>query len=189
MEGTGQWISGVPNKAIGWGTALIGLAGVAYYGMRQANLIMDFCYDIKKFKVNRLDKGNLSTSCVIRLKNQSNIGTAITSYNFDIYLFDKKITNVKNEQLINIEANGVSEIPVDINVELLNSGLKTVDILNIANYYFTDKSKITFTYQGSLWVKLFGFIPWKASLTINDNLESLLSESNTPSTCSMEDEG
>ena len=171
-----------------WAAGLTVLTGATAYLIYQYSLLTDFCFQLTNFRVNNIDHGNISTSSILEIKNQSKLSVIIKGYFVDVYLDKFKISNIAYNNPITYAANSVSDIPLNINVQVLNSGIKAEEIAQLVVFYLTAKDKMMFTYKGYAIVELkaFGFIPIpiKIPFNISSSLQDLLKQS--PTTCKME---
>jgi hypothetical protein len=96
------------------GIAVIGY-GVYMLINEQIRLIFSYCYRIKNIAIRSFKKDNINLKIDVLLKNQSDIGLEIISYNFDIYLDGIKVFNVKDPDThINWAARGVSLVSTEV---------------------------------------------------------------------------
>jgi len=174
------------DKYLICGAAITCTVAFGLYIKYQIDLLIDFCYDLKNFRINNFEKGNLSTTSTLRVKNQSNLDIIVLGYNIDVFLDKFKISNIKSEKPVIWKSNTISDIPINLDVELLNSGVSFLDSLNLFNLYITDKSKVVFTFKGYAVIKIFNRIPFRKYFQLQGNLADLLSDTKTPTTCKMD---
>lgn len=166
-------------------SALFTIAGV-YYLKNQIDLMMDFCYKISGFKINSFREDNISISLFLKITNQSKEAIVIEKYNFDILINGHKIGVVKNDTSQIWKAQSTSTIMANINSDLSKLNIPLLYILNMINYYIGDQSKLIFTFNGKLSVKIFGFIPVRNyPLNIVYSLKELMANEETPTTCTV----
>lgn len=166
-------------------SALFTAAGV-YYLKNQIDLMMDFCYKISDFKVNSFRKNNISISLFLKITNQSKITIKIEKYNFNVLINGYKIGVVKNNTPQIWESKATSPIAIDINSDLSKINIPLLEILNMLNDYIGDRSKIIFTFNGKLSIRISKYLFIKNHfISLNYSLKQLLENNETPTTCTI----
>lgn len=169
------------------GVGLI-VVGLIIQAKRQMALLMDYCYKIKpkSFKLIGLSKAGIKFSLSVLLKNQSDVSATINGYSFDVYVNDIPLTKVSSEKESSFNAQSVNEIPLNVAVDFTkNKKLRLDQVLQIASYYITDKSKINIKITGGVSVKHSIISIRKMPISFNYSLQELLEPSTSQSTCKI----
>lgn len=157
------------------------LAGVGYYFYRQAKKASDFCYKIKKVKINKLNRAFTSIDLTFDFQNKSKLEFMVTNQDFDVFINDILVTKIKSNQSFALRPEAWSPLTTTINFnpdEVFKS-VKSIDFLkNMLGG--TDKIKIKVV--GKIGVKS-GVISANIPIDITQTLKELLTPSEIPSTC------
>lgn len=157
------------------------LVGVGYYFYKQAKKAYDFCYKIKKLKINKLGRTFTSFDLTFDFQNKSKLEFMVTSQDFDVFINDTLVTKINSDKTYVLKPESWSPLTTTINFnpdEIFQS-VKSVEFLkNMLSG--TDKIKIKTI--GKIGVKS-GVISATIPLDITYTLKELLTPSEIPSTC------
>lgn len=134
--------------------SLLGLGAV--FASWQYWLITNSPYKIKNFKIWDISlKNNIRFKFDVLFENLSMIGISVLNYNFDIFLNNKYVGNVKSNKEFRIESKLYSIIPVDLDVNP-KTAFTVNELIDLTSLYISDKSKILINLKGSATVKILG---------------------------------
>lgn len=127
--------------------------GVYIYLRRQANILKDFSWKIKGFKVRSFSFSNLSLQVTFLFTSKADVEATIKKMYFDIYVQGKNVGFIKEEKQFIIPANGSSEVPLYISVNPQAVFKNIIDVTLLS----AQSKDVMFTLDGYVNVKS-GFI-------------------------------
>jgi LEA14-like dessication related protein len=159
---------------IGIGLGIVGvIAGIYALYRQQLYYAMQYCYKIYKISPKKFTKDAIEIDVTIKILNRSSFALQINSYDFDLFINNNFITNVKSEAINSIAQNSVSYIKANISVNPSNI-LKADLLASLLVYYLTDQSKIIIRVKGELAAKANFINIKKLPIDYTDNLKSLM---------------
>lgn len=96
---------------------IAGIGGLAWYLHRQANLLMQYCFNFTGYKILELNRDIISIEVKLQMKNKSDLEVTISGYEFDVYLNGAYVTKVSSNKMQKVAKRDFSTIVLKIDVE------------------------------------------------------------------------
>lgn len=157
------------------------LAGVAYYFYKQAKKAYDFCYKIKKVKINKLNRAFTSIDLTFDFQNKSKLEFMVTKQDFDVLINDTLVSKIQSTQPFALRPETWSPLTTTINFNP-DEVFKNVKSIEFLKNMLGGTDKIKIKVVGKIGVKS-GVISATIPLDITYTLKELLTPSEIPSTC------
>ncbi len=158
------------------------LAVVAMFIYKQGMLLMNYCFVINwsKTKVNKIDKNGLDLILSIDIKNNSDLKITVTGYKFSVYINNKEVSLVVNNDTFAWNPNALSTLNVKILVDfkkLIKDKAITPDLL--AKILF-DKKNVLIKTEGTISLEAYGADIKDFPIKITESLASYMAPSSEP---------
>ncbi len=157
------------------------LAGVGYYFYKQAKKAYDFCYKIKKVKINKLNRAYTSIDLTFDFQNKSKLEFMVTKQDFDVLINGTLVTKIQSNQSFALRPEAWSPLTTTINFNP-DEVFKSVKSIEFLKNMLGGTDKIKLKVVGKIGVKS-GVVSATIPLDITYTLKELLTPSEIPSTC------
>lgn len=143
-------LTGIQKRNIAIGGILTLIVGIGIYVYRQYDHLVKAGKKLIGAKVHNLSLSGVNATVYVEIDNKGDLSVDVIGQDYNIYVNDKFVSNVKVKDDIRINSNGKSILPLTINFNpqtVLMAGL--VNLTSI----LSDKSKIIISVKGSLSIK------------------------------------
>jgi len=120
---------------------------IVIYGIQQLVTLYHSTYKVIRTKVNKLSLTAMDIILYLQITNNSDISAQIHNEFFEVFINDKKVSEIKSSDLVHINSNGNTVLPIPIKINA--DQLLKVAANNISNI-LNDKSKIRLEIKGYL---------------------------------------
>lgn len=108
-----------------------GLGALAWYLHRQANLLMQYCFNFTGYKIINLNRDRITIDLQLQMRNKSDLEITISGYQFEVFLNGAYVTKVSSNKIQKIAKNSFSTIILTLDVEpRKNKQLANWDVLS-----------------------------------------------------------
>lgn len=167
------------KKALIIGGVVIGLGALAWYIYRQANLLLNFCFNFVGYKIHTLNRDKISIELKLSIKNRSGLDVTIDSYNFDVFMNGAFVTKIRSNKNQVIAKHSFSVLSLMVDVEpKKNKDLANWDFLSRVLF---DVNNIKFKITGTVSAKALGISASNVPVDIEMKLKEMLPDSKNPS--------
>jgi LEA14-like dessication related protein len=158
---------------------LVGIGALAWYLKRQANLLMEYCFNFVGYKITTMTRDRITIELQLQIKNKSDLEVTINSYDFSAYLNGAYITKVRSKTPQKIAPKGFSVLSLLIDVE----PRKNKDLANWAflSRILFDINNITVKISGGVNVSALGISPGVIPVNVEMKLKQMVPDSKNPS--------
>lgn len=96
---------------------IIGVGALAWYLHRQANLLMQYCFNFTGYKIITLNRDRITIEIELQVRNKSDLDITISGYNFEVFLNGAYVTQIGSQKPQKIAKNSFSTLVLVIDVE------------------------------------------------------------------------
>jgi len=164
--------------------------GLYHYFKRQINLAMKYCYKVSSIKVVKVGKDRIIIDLAIKLFNRSKFEVLIRSYEFDVSICNARAVTVKNAYAdVIMNAEGISVLPVRLDINPKKSGFDTQKTLDVIAYAVSAPEKFIVSIDGYVSAKI-NFInikkmPVSFRTTLADMMKPTAADNSTDVKCEV----
>lgn len=157
---------------------LVGLGAlVLAYGVRQFYLLYKATFKVIKTKIKTITSNQISIVVFGELESKSDVSAVVNGQHYDVFLNNELVSRIDAKDLIHINSNGKTIIPIDINfnpASVVKTGLN-----NLVNLLL-DRTKVNIEIRGYLSMKV-GIVELKNyKVNIKYTLQELIDISKEP---------
>jgi len=140
------------SKVLIWSSIIGAVSGIGFFLYSNIKKAMDFGLKIQSLKLNSYDTSTINITLIAKITNDSNILAHIKSYDFDLFVKDKKVADINSSTPATIKPKSslLIDIPVSIKTETFK---KYSDYMSIISAFTTSIANSQETYielKGSL---------------------------------------
>lgn len=158
------------TKLAFWTVAVAIGSGIAFYFMRQAELLKKTCFNFKSFAIIKLGLMKTIINVNLELKNKSDIPFEITGLDLAVSINGVNVSNIKNAIVKTLPANSVTMFPLVVEFSP-KSTIKSVANLNTILGMATNPN-VLFNFRGSMAIKssyvVFSSLPIDITMTLKE---------------------
>jgi len=158
---------------------LVGIGALAWYLKRQANLLMEYCFNMVGYNITTLTRDRITIELKLQIKNKSDLEVTVNSYDFSAYLNGAYVTKIRSNKPQKIAPKGFSVLYLLIDVE----PRKNKDLSNWAflSQILFDVANIKVKIAGGVSVSALGISPGVIPVDVEMKLKQMLPDSKNPS--------
>lgn len=123
---------------------------VTAYAARQLYLLYQASFKVVGAQIGTLSTKSIKIVLDVELDNAGDISATVSNQHYDIYLNNIQVSTIDSADIIHINSNGATIIP--INIDLAPDKILKIGTQNLADL-LTDRSKIVLDIIGYLSVK------------------------------------
>ena len=144
---------------------------VIIYGVKELIILYKSAYKVVRTKINKISFTTIDIILFLQITNNSDISAQIKNEFFEVFINDKKVSEIKSADLIHINSNGNTVLPIPIKIN--SDQLIKVAANNISNI-LNDKSKIKLEIKGYLSLQVGAIDLKNYAIDINYTLQDLI---------------
>lgn len=144
---------------------------VIIYGVKELIILYKSAYKVVRTKINKISLTTIDIILYLQITNNSDISAQIKNEFFEVFINDKKVSEIKSADLIHINSNGNTVLPIPIKIN--SDQLIKVAANNISNI-LNDKSKIKLEIKGYLSLQVGAIDLKNYAIDINYTLQDLI---------------
>lgn len=159
---------------------IIGIVGgLAWYLHRQANLLMQYCFNFTGYQIIELNRSKIQIEVKLQIKNRSDLDITIQGYEFDVYLNGAYVSKINSKKNQKVAKNSFSILSLLINVEpAKNKDLANWDFLS---RLLLDYKNIKVKIKGSVSATALGISAKDVPVDLEMKLKEMLPDNSKPS--------
>jgi LEA14-like dessication related protein len=168
------------KKKIILGLIVVGIAGIGLWLYNQSQKLLDFCMSVKGGKILNAGPTNVEISIVLGFENKSSLDVTVSNQNYDVFLNNILITNIKSDKVKLLAPKQVSDIPLTIS---FNPTKLKGSAINIIKDIASNPDAVKITFKGNLGVKTGVINLQKFPVNMTMTLKELTSPKKSSSPC------
>jgi len=162
---------------------VIAILAIVAYAVKQGLALYNYCWAIaaEKTKIISASINKVNIEMFIRFGNRSNTDVNIRSYDLTVYMNGIEISKIFSKQKQLLKSDDVSDVQLTIQAnpsDIFKSNKSK--LLELGQYFISDKSKIVFKIVGSASVGAFGISASNIPIDISMSLKEMMAPSTEP---------
>ncbi len=159
--------------------AVSAVSGIAFYFIRQGELVKQTCFNFKTALVAKLTLQKTIVQLVLELKNKSDIPFTVTALNLDVAINGIPVSKIYTVMARDIPAKSAKDFPVIVEfspqdlVKKVKDQVKAVANLKSILAMASNPQQVVFTFKGTMSVKSSVFVFGSLSIDITETLKEL----------------
>lgn len=158
------------TKLAFWTAAVVVVSGVAFYFVRQSELLKKTCFNFKSAMIIKLGLARTIINVNLELKNKSDIPFDITGLDLNVLINGIQVSRIKNAIVKTLPANSATLFPLVVEFspkDTIKSAANLQTILGMAT-----NPNVMFTFSGSMSIRssylVLGSLPIEESMTLKE---------------------
>lgn len=154
------------------GTLLI-ITGLYFYFNEQIERFFKIkdTVSISNVKVEKISIKKIKLKIWLLFNNKTNFDATIDSYDFDIYINDKYISNVKNNKSFHVKPEGYNEVMSDVSFDPRRF-FDSEYVIKLISYFSYNPEKVNIYWDGVVNVRI-NNIPFSVNIADSTNLKEV----------------
>lgn len=148
---------------------------VVVYITRQYNALINAGKKIVGAKVHSMTLTKVNVTVFVEIENKGDLSVDITGQDYNVYVNDTYVSNIKAKEEIHINSNGKSVLP--LNIEFNPSQVLLTSLTNLTSI-MSDKSKVMVSVRGGLSLKSGALNVKNYSFELNMSLAEIIKAAN-----------
>lgn len=140
------------KKIAFWGVAAALVSGIAFYFIRQAELVQKTCFNFKSAIIVKLGLAQTILKLNLELKNKSDIPFDVTDLNLLVFVNGIQVSKITSIAPLHLPGHGAKLFPLVVEFSPKNtikSALSLANILAMA----TNPGSVVFNFKGEMGVR------------------------------------